>query len=290
MRERWDKRKVVAQIHERHRVGLRLNAHAIQKEDSKLNNAAVTHFGSWKKSIKAAGLDYRRIRCKRQSWRTMWSKEKIIAKILERQTNGLRINGAAVYQEDLGLYRAAQKWFGRKGYGRALRKAGINPHDINPLTIWTKKKLIWTILDLCERNIPLDSTNLCSIGQRTVITGGAYLFGSWPNAIKAAGLDYEKVRRLKSWSKRKVVKAVRRLADQGLKLNSEFMKRYDCSLWGVGKFYFGSWKNCLQAAGFDYRQHCKNWEWKLWLQSLPYRKAEALHKSAMKLAEERRKA
>lgn len=55
------------------------SAKACQLNNPSLYGAAVRHFGSWKNSIKAAGIDYETTLTRRPSG--YWNKDRIIAKI-----------------------------------------------------------------------------------------------------------------------------------------------------------------------------------------------------------------
>lgn len=54
----WSTQRIVEMIRAREVLGLPLNPHAVQNEDSKLYAAAAQYFGSWGKAMEAAGIDY----------------------------------------------------------------------------------------------------------------------------------------------------------------------------------------------------------------------------------------
>lgn len=64
-RERWDEDRVVSVIVQRHRAG---EALAYKQVPSKLVDAALYYFGSWREAIAAAGLDYGTIRRSSPAW------------------------------------------------------------------------------------------------------------------------------------------------------------------------------------------------------------------------------
>lgn len=64
-RERWDEDRVVGVILQRHRAGEPL---AYKQVPSKLVDAALYYYGSWREAIAAAGLDYGTIRRSSPAW------------------------------------------------------------------------------------------------------------------------------------------------------------------------------------------------------------------------------
>jgi hypothetical protein len=73
----------------------------------------------------------------------------------------------------------------------------------------------------------------------------AKYLGGWHNALLAAGL-LSKPRR--SWSKDKVLEAIRLRAQQNMPLTSVW--KYDSGLGAAANLHFGCWRNALAVAGF----------------------------------------
>lgn len=59
--------------------------------------------------------------------RREWDRKKIMDEIKRRAEVGLEISPAKVQADDPGLWRAANKRFGR--WHRALKAAGFDPHE-----------------------------------------------------------------------------------------------------------------------------------------------------------------
>src|SRR5262249_44658016 len=53
----WDKSSIAAELKSMHRDGEAMNSGALQHDDPGLHAAAVRHFGSYEKALKAAGID-----------------------------------------------------------------------------------------------------------------------------------------------------------------------------------------------------------------------------------------
>lgn len=80
-------------------------------------------------------------------------------------------------------------------------------------------------------------------------------FGSWQAAVEFAGLDYNAIRRYKSWTNERIVERILALHAEGADLSWRYVSlTLDPSLAAAAtkKNHFGSWKAALAAAGLDY--------------------------------------
>ena len=80
------------------------------------------------------------------------------------------------------------------------------------------------------------------------------LFGSWKEAIEAAGLDYSKIRRYQKWSRDKVIRKIKETHKQGQPINSTAMQNTNKPLYMAAIKRFGNWENAVTAAGINYRK------------------------------------
>lgn len=76
-------------------------------------------------------------------------------------------------------------------------------------------------------------------------------FGCWSNALKAAGIDHEKVFNRRKWTVERVLKAIRDLDRRGIALNYASVLKADGGLPQAASKLLGSWNEALCAAGFD---------------------------------------
>jgi hypothetical protein len=75
------------------------------------------------------------------------------------------------------------------------------------------------------------------------------LFGSWGEAIRSAGIDYETIRRYKVWSKAIILAWVRREGKKGRDLRPGRMQQEENALYTAASRRFGGWHPALRAAG-----------------------------------------
>lgn len=76
-----------------------------------------------------------------------------------------------------------------------------------------------------------------------------YAFGSWYDALDAAGLH---PRRFRRWSERKVIDDIRRRGRAGESLRLSVVQREDRYLYGAARNRFGSWRGAVEKSGFAY--------------------------------------
>ncbi|GAB4462527.1 MAG: hypothetical protein OHK0029_29580 [Armatimonadaceae bacterium] len=88
--------------------------------------------------------------------------------------------------------------------------------------------------------------------------------GSWQAAVEYAGLNYEDVRRYRSWTNERIVERIRELYAKGEDLSWRHISlKLDPSLAAAAtkKNHFGSWRAALEAAGLNYDEIRRYRDW-----------------------------
>jgi hypothetical protein len=125
---------------------------------------------------------------------------------------------------------------------------------------WSKDEVIRIIKDLHSRGVPLNSGSVARRMPALAYAGRKYL-GSWEAAVTAAGFDYGNIRRKSFWSRTRVVERIRELQAAGKPLHVSAAEREYGGLVGAASVYFGSWRQAIKAAGFDYAKIKRQKEW-----------------------------
>ena len=182
---RWTRRRIIEEIRELHGRGEELNYAAAEENHLVLVRAAAWHFGTWRRAVERAGLDYEIASKYRR-----WTRERVLARIRELHTQG---------------------------------------HDLS-----------WRVIS-SEVDPPLAAAAVRSnLG-----------FGSWHDAVTAAGLKYDLIARYRHWTPARVVDEIRELAEQGAPLSSKLVQQNHPPLYNAAKRRFGQWDAALEAAGVD---------------------------------------
>jgi hypothetical protein len=229
LRRKWTKQAVVEAILQRRAAGLRL--YTTYKEDLRLFHAAVRHFGNWHLALQAAGI---KCRC-----RERWTEEKIIQRLRHYAQTPTVKN---VKRIDPRLAGSAMRQFG--SLGKALEVAGAESLSRR----WTKRRILSTIRARCASNGP---TQLIGLGDPRLAKAAKRHFGSWQQAVKAAGM----ADRVALRKRRK-----RRTSEEVLAVIQQWYLKEGC-IQGIlklnpgldkdAKRHFGTWRQAVEAAGYQ---------------------------------------
>ncbi len=183
-----------------------------------------------------------------------WSKESIALEIRSMYESGENLNYSAVSNNNLPVLRAATRYFGT--WEAAVSFAGLNYDEIRRYKSWTRQRIIERIRELHAKDVDLSWRNVC-INVDPQLAAAATKkshFGSWREALEAAGLDYDAIRRYREWDDDRVLSLVREHAKAGHSLNAKTVQQDDITLITAARRRFDSWHEALSAAGLDYRK------------------------------------
>lgn len=116
-------------------------------------------------------------------------------------------------------------------------------------TIWTRERIIRYILKRETEGCPLTTGGE---GVEPLLSGAARrIFGSWRNAILAAGISPGHVLTCDRWSPAKILAKIRLISRLRRRSTSQQLdRRYD-GLVSAARRHFGSWSRAARAAGVD---------------------------------------
>lgn len=238
---KWDDEMVLETIQERYEEGKRLDLKAVRGEDNGLMDAGIRRFGSWKRAIEAAGIDYGEI-----CLTPPWTEEKVLKGIVELQAGGADLLSTKVAKEHNRLFRWGVRFFG--GWEKAVRAAGImNYEDYRMSTKWDEKKVIKRVKERIKQGEPINA-GAVQRDDAGFFQAAKRVFGTWDKAVEAAGINYEKHRGMRRWSRDIIVKAIQDRARQGKEINSQAVKSGDGGLYSAAARHFGSWSEAVKAA------------------------------------------
>ncbi len=104
---RWSRKRLMNEIKKRARKGLSLSSKAVEEEDSRLSNAARRRFGSWEKAVRACGLDYTKIRIRKER-----SPEALGRQLRAWCRKNGPLNDTDLHADDSALHASAEAMFG----------------------------------------------------------------------------------------------------------------------------------------------------------------------------------
>lgn len=177
----WTRAQVLSEIRALHRRGIILNSGALTRTGQrKLVKAALHYFGSWTAARRAAVPKYGPLV-------TYWTKERVFARIRARHREGLSVRSTDVLREEKTLTAAA--WRLGIPWKMACERAGIPAAAIATRkpprrTRWTEDQALEVLRKAARDGQPI----LGRTFSRGFVQVLIRRFGSWPAAVKAAGL------------------------------------------------------------------------------------------------------
>ena len=195
-------------------------------------------------------------------WEPLWSPEYVLDRIAELHRQGHDLNAKYVADHD-PVEEHAVRHFG--SWDAALERVGIDPASVRrlaPYRVWTPARVLYETRQRHQKGLNLHASALTRGKHRDdmLLLKGRLFFGSWPKAIRAAGLDYDAVR----WQPSRryptpaaVLKEIRRRKRNGLTITSVGIRKSECSdaaLFLTVRELFGSWAGGIKAAGLDYER------------------------------------
>lgn len=188
---------------------------------------------------------------------TSWSREAITQEIQRLHRNKVALNSGSIRKTHTALYGAATYHFG--GWKQAVKVAGLEYEAVSvkvfkePRRTWSKEEVVKEIRRLHGAGADLSARN-ATMEHSRLYGAGCHYFSSWKNALKAADLNEEKIRKrpaFRSWSKDAVMAGIHSRHAADLPLNSRAVELSDLTLYQSGTRLFGSWASALKEAGFD---------------------------------------
>lgn len=171
-----------------------LNPVSVKKNHPRLYYRARKYYGSWHKAIEGVGLHPSQVY---KNWKPLkWvvpQKPKMTDEEKELKRELLLLKIKNLFKEGRFDNKTRRKfdnavWNYFGGWKKIYVVLGIKR-----IRKRTKKNIVAEIQSLYNRGIRLSFTNMIK-NHCALLSSACIYFGNWPNAIKAAGLDYSKIR------------------------------------------------------------------------------------------------
>lgn len=198
---------------------------------------SVTWCRGTRRALSAALIQF----CRRT--RKVWTQLEVVRRIRELRVRGRALGERSVANGSPALVTAACQLFG--GWKEALAFSGIDPSGVRQHRRWSRPELIRAIRSrrreggsLAYRTVHLEDTGLLKAACR--------FFGTWEGALRAAGMDVGRIRKIRAWNPDKILRAIRTGARAR---QSGKLRPWDKGLFATVMAYFGSWRTALEIAG-----------------------------------------
>lgn len=203
LKVRWSKARILHEIREMLRAGIRPSFQTALRRQGALPHAALRHFGGWDQALRAAGCDPQTVRRTRN-----WSRRAVIAAIRKL---GRPLRSLEVEKEDPGLLAAAMRFFG--SWPMASRAAGF-PYSSKPRPPkWPREQVLAVLRDRARAGKPLTCTALRRVLPGLVDAVRRY-FATWREAVNAAGCGKYLPAQPRQWERSEILDALRKMASR----------------------------------------------------------------------------
>ena len=237
----WSKPAIVRKLKEMASAGEDLSSLAMRRRNGSLVNRIWRKFGSYKKAIEAAGLDYLEV-----SKHAKWDRRSVLRKLRELAAKGVDVSYRAVHASHPRILDAAIRAFG--SYPNARKAAGVGPQ---PLTRWTKEKIARELRKLQRAGESLAASRIHN-AHPALYDAAYHHFGGYGKALEAIGLGYKQVRLSRAWTNDSIIAELKALEQKDVDMRSLALRKMDHGLHMAAYTHFGSYQKALEAAGIEY--------------------------------------
>lgn len=188
---RWTRKTILQEIRVLHGQGEELNYHSTDCNHPQLMRAASWHFGTWRRAVETAGIDYNEV-----SKYIRWTREMVILRIRELHARGDDLSWSVISSKEGDPAMAAAAVRVNLGFGTwhdAVTQAGLHYDQVARYRHWTPERVVEEIRRLVELRAPI-SSKMVQQNHAPLYNAAKRRFGQWDKALEAAGLDPDKVR------------------------------------------------------------------------------------------------
>lgn len=244
----WNRDRILAALRQLYKKGSDLSYNRLAKRQQSLVSAAAYHFGSYRKAVEQAGIDYAAV-----TRRPRWTKQAIIALIKTARREGEDLHWSAVTKrrDELGLAAFASlqpRLFGR--WDKALQAAGLDADDVAIYRKWDRPSILYELREMAREREPINSGAIQK--QDPGLHAAAVRhFGSYDAALRAAKLDPADYRRRRRWTKEDVKRDLKALYKSRKRPTTASLRTTHSALYGAATRLFGGLPAALKAAGLS---------------------------------------
>lgn len=184
------------------RIG-RTTAPLYTELDAPVRRAVLLYWGDMARARKALRL--REPPARRQAW----SRERVIAEIRKLHHAGQHMSSSALASAGRGdLVIAAMKYVGSWVRARSLAGVSFKANRVFSLPTWDAATVVAEIQARRRQGLSLAQTK----APKSLTCAARRIFGSWGAAVEAAGIDYNSVLLLRSYTDDELIAWLRELA------------------------------------------------------------------------------
>jgi hypothetical protein len=231
-RQRWDERRVIAELEELDRSGSSL---AASKVPTALLKAGTRYFGSWAKALEAAGFDVAEVRLVREAY----SEREVLAMLRDLAAREPSMRLGELYEQ--GFMPAVMRLFGSLDH--ALARARLVDWPLRERRSAMSRDEVLASIRKRERDGVATNWEAVHQDDYHLWYSGILHFGEWRRAAERAGVSLDEHNR--KWTRETLLAALRERKRRGRSMRATDVKDDDGGLYASIVWHFGSY-----AAGY----------------------------------------
>lgn len=190
-----------------------------------------------------------------------WNCQSVVEEIQAWHQSGKELYSHYMRQNYQELLAAGIRYFGN--WKAAVEAAGISYDSVRKYRNWSKDRIISTIQSLQKQGVDLSfrSMMLSKYAPMVYAAIRPNHFGSWKEALAAAGLAPEEIYRYRSWDDEAILSEIKKLQEEGADLSSKKMDETANPLIATARRRFGNWGAAVERAGLDYEKIRRRRRW-----------------------------
>ncbi|MRX54704.1 hypothetical protein GJU41_12040 [Bacillus idriensis] len=241
----WTEESVISKIKDIYGTEKIRNIGNISKEEKNLYRAGLRIFGTWEDAVKTAGFNHEDF-LKRKKW----TEYRVSNEIKRIYGSGEIFEIKNLQKKYPGLYNAGRRIYG--SWDEAISAAGYNPDHYNKFTKWSKEVMISELKRTYEEHEDLSTTFLAEINKTSIPVMAKKLFGSYQNALTAAGFNPNEIQRKKSiWSEQEIKEKLLEAYEREGTLSQKVFRAKYKKLVGISHRKYNGWFNMLKHFGLS---------------------------------------
>ena len=183
----------------------------------------------------------------------VWTRDKLIDRIRTLHGQGVDLSPTAIQKTHSELFSSARSRSHFGNWRAAVEAAGLPYDDIKRVKQrWSRDEILRQIRECYNNGEDLLHPDFKIKRRDLYLAACAHrYFGSWRRAIKAADLDHETMRESRVWTKSRILRTIKALAQDEKPLGWSYVEQHCPGIYRAArrKENFGSWHNALHAAG-----------------------------------------
>lgn len=182
----------------------------------------------------------------------LWDREEVIIRIKQLYRLNKDISYVGVLKRYPLLLFAAVHYF--PNWGKAVTVSGIDYNRVRRQQVWSRKRIKEELMQYQKAKESLNYNDFAR-NHLKLVSAASYHFGSWGNAVRSIGINYQSLLGFTTWGREKIKRRIRSLYRKGEDISYSALEKKDgIALISAASHYFGNYGKAVIAGGLPYEE------------------------------------